>query len=175
MNLGDPWKQFYWKACIPWRQRSIMRSASEWQGLWERRREVFSHWMDNGQWKKNSTFHSQAAWFLELALPESARLLGNVVSNSHKKHPKTNIYWGPTACLKMCHSYRRSLRGGDCQLTHRLDLGNRKLLTPCPVLGMYILPIVLTLGATSRTQLWDMNGWRPSGLYTWLNPIKASI
>ena len=37
-------------------------------------------------------------------------------------------------------------------LTCELDLGNWRLLTPSPVLGMYVLPTVLIAGAISRTQ-----------------------
>lgn len=50
---------------------------------------------------------------------------------------------------------RRSLRGHDCQFTHELDLGHQRLLIPSPVLGMYVLPTVGTVGAGLRTQLWD--------------------
>ena len=46
---------------------------------------------------------------------------------------------------------------------------------PSPVLGMYVLPTVLALGATSSMQPWESNVLlRPSGLCMWLNPIKAS-
>ena len=40
---------------------------------------------------------------------------------------------------------------------------------------MYVLPIVPILDATSGTQPWDRNVLRPSGLYLWLNPVKAFI
>lgn len=33
------------------------------------------------------------------------------------------------------------------QLTRELDLGNRRVLAPSPVLGMYALPTVPTVGA----------------------------
>lgn len=39
------------------------------------------------------------------------------------------------------------MRGHDCQLTCKLDLGNWKLLTPSPILGLYILPTVPKVGA----------------------------
>lgn len=44
--------------------------------------------MDSGQWilwRKVTTFRLEAAWSQEWALPESARLLGKVVSNSNFK------------------------------------------------------------------------------------------
>ena len=40
-----------------------------------------------------------------------------------------------------------SLRGHVCHLIHELDLVNLRLLTPCPVLGMYVLPSGPTVGA----------------------------
>lgn len=43
LNLGNSWNQFSWKVCGPWRQRLFMRSASEWGGIWEVRKMVFSH------------------------------------------------------------------------------------------------------------------------------------
>ena len=44
---------------------------------------------------------------------------------------------------------RKLLRGHNGQLTHKLDPGNRTLLTPNPC-PMYILPTVFTAGATFR-------------------------
>lgn len=38
------------------------------------------------------------------------------------------------------------MRGRDCQLTHKLDLGNQRLLNSSPI-GMYILSTILTVGA----------------------------
>ena len=35
----------------------------------------------------------------------------------------------------------------DCHLTHELDPDIKMFLTPSPVLGMYILPTLLTVGA----------------------------
>ena len=52
-------------------------------------------------------------------------------------------------CSLLCQ--RRSLRGCDHQLTRKLDPGNQRLLIPSPVLGMYVLPTIPTLGAVSRT------------------------
>lgn len=55
-----------------------------------------------------------------------------------------------------------STRGGHredvtaCWLTHKLDLGHQSLLTPFPVLEMYVLPSVLTVGIISRTQPWKI-------------------
>lgn len=45
---------------------------------------------------------------------------------------------------------RRSLRGHDYWLTHKVDPGNQRLLIPSPVLGRYILPTILTIGPVSR-------------------------
>lgn len=45
------------------------------------------------------------------------------------------------------YSWRRQLRGHKCQLTHKLDPGNWRLLTPSPLLGMYLLPTNTTVGA----------------------------
>ena len=39
------------------------------------------------------------------------------------------------------------MRGRHHQLTHELDEGNQRLLTFSPVVGMYVLPTVLTVGA----------------------------
>ena len=46
----------------------------------------------------------------------------------------------------------RSLRRHDHQLTHKLGLGNWRLLTPSLVLRMYVSHIVPLLGITSRTK-----------------------
>ena len=42
---------------------------------------------------------------------------------------------------------RRSSRGHDHSSTLNLDLGNQRLLNPCPVLGMFILPTIPAVGA----------------------------
>ena len=45
-----------------------------------------------------------------------------------------------------------------------------------PVLGMYTLPTVPTVGAVPRTRTWENKVLlRPSGQHTWLNPVKASL
>lgn len=67
----------------------------------------------------------------------------------------------------------RSSRGCDCQLTHKLDPGNRRLLTPSLVLGMYILSTIPILAP--RMHPWESNVLlKPPGLYLWLNSVKAS-
>ena len=42
------------------------------------------------------------------------------------------------------------MRGCDCQLTHKLDLGNQRLLPSSPIVGMYILSTVLMVGAVFK-------------------------
>lgn len=74
--------------------------------------------------------------------------------------------------------WRNSLRGCDHRLAQKLYLGNWRLLTSPspPILGMYILLTIPTLGAISRMQPWETNVLlRPSELCTWLNHLKASI
>lgn len=67
-------------------------------------------------------------------------------------------------------------RPRDCRLTHKLDPGNQRVLTPSPVLGMSILPTVSIVEAVPRTQPWKSKGLsRPSGRYTWPNPVQASV
>ena len=51
---------------------------------------------------------------------------------------KQEVYW------------RRSSRGHDFPLTPELDLDNQRLLSPSPVLGMYILPTITTVGAVCK-------------------------
>lgn len=78
--------------------------------------------------------------------------------------------WAPSPLLCL----RRSLWGCDCQLTLELDMDNRRLLTLSTVLGMYIPITVPIPGALSWMQPWGSNVLlRPSGLYTWLNAVKA--
>lgn len=48
LKPSDSWNQFSWKVYGPWRQRLFMRSASEWGGIWEVRKVVFSHSMGHG-------------------------------------------------------------------------------------------------------------------------------
>lgn len=69
-----------------------------------------------------------------------------------------------------------SSRECDHQLTRGLDLGNRRLLTFSPALGMYILPTVPITGTVSRMELWENKMLlRPCGRNTWLNLIKTSV
>ena len=66
--------------------------------------------------------------------------------------------------------WRKSSRGHDHQLPHKLHPGNRRLLTPSPGLGMYILPTIPTVGAVLNNTGFGSNVLlRPSGWYTWLN------
>ena len=55
------------------------------------------------------------------------------------------------------------MRGYDQQLTLELDLDNQRLLTPTPVLGMYVPPTVPIARAFSRTEPWESEVLRPSG------------
>ena len=49
--------------------------------------------------------------------------------------------------LKVTLRWRRSLRGSDRWLTLQLNIGYWRLLTPCPVLGIYVLPTIPTATA----------------------------
>lgn len=53
---------------------------------------------------------------------------------------------------KLIHSWRRTSRKLDCQLTHKLDLHNRRPF-PHPVLGMYVLATVPIAKAVSGRSL----------------------
>lgn len=65
---------------------------------------------------------------------------------------------------------------GSYQQKRRLGTGNERLLTPSPVLGMYILPTVSALGTTLKMQPWEsIVLLRTCGWYMWLNPTKASV
>ena len=44
-------------------------------------------------------------------------------------------------------------RGRDHWMACELDLGSHRLLSPSPVLGMYLLPAAPTLGAVPRAAL----------------------
>ena len=81
-------------------------------------------------------------------------------------NPPNSLKWSLLSCWKM------SLRGWNCQLTLEQDWGNRRLLTP-PVLEMYIPPILLALGASSRMWLWESRTLlRPSdGIHHW-TPLR---
>lgn len=62
----------------------------------------------------------------------------------------------------------RSWRGHDRQLTHEMDWGKKRFLTPSPILGIYIPPTTFIPGAVSRMQPWERKVLlRPSGL----NPL----
>lgn len=78
------------------------------------------------------------------------------------------------SCLSF--SWRRSLRAHDC-LNPQTGPGHLEdSPSPTLVFEMYVLPIVPILDATSGTQPWERNVLlRPSGLYLWLNPVKAFI
>lgn len=54
-----------------------------------------------------------------------------------------------------------------------LNLGNWRLLSPSPVLGMYVLPTVPWREPFSRC--WESKMWRPPGWYRGLSPVKDSI
>lgn len=83
---------------------------------------------------------------------------------------KENKCW-----IKVLECWRRSLRGHDCSLTCKLDLGNWTFLTTSPVFGMYILPTIPTPGAVSGTQPWESKVLLTlSGLNIWLTPVNAS-
>ena len=52
--------------------------------------------------------------------------------------------------LAYSNHWKKSSRGCDCRLTRELDPGNERSLIPSPVLQMYDLPTIPTLGAVSR-------------------------
>lgn len=65
---------------------------------------------------------------------------------------------------------RKALSGHNPCFTHEPDLGNRRLLIPSSVFGMFDLPTIPVLGATSRMQPLLL---RLCGLNTWLSPLRA--
>lgn len=74
---------------------------------------------------------------------------------------KSSYLAGETMC------WRRSSRECDWQLTFKLDPGNKRLLIPYPVLGMYILRPVPQREPFERTQLWENDVlMRPSREHT---------
>ena len=73
-----------------------------------------------------------------------------------RAHPVPGTCWVLCFCnliiVTTAACWKRSSRGHDCWLTHKLDLGNQRLLTPSPVLEMDVPPTVPIVGAVSRTQ-----------------------
>lgn len=63
---------------------------------------------------------------------------------------KENEWW-----MENLKCWRSLSKGCDPLLTPELDPGNRKFLILFPVLGVCILPTILTLGVVSRTKPWE--------------------
>lgn len=79
------------------------------------------------------------------------------------------------AVAAACFCWRKSLRGHDLWLNHKLDLGNQRLLPPFPCPWNVHFPTLPIWGTVSRMYPWESRVLlRTLGLCMWLQSFKAS-
>ena len=131
--------------------------------IFERERERERAWMGGGAEREGDTES------------EAVSRLWAVITEPDAELEPTNrkiMTWAEVGCLtdwathvpqtvimlmKPHFRWKRSSRGRDCWLTPELHPGCWRLLTLSPVLGMYVLPTVPTMGAAPRMQPWESN------------------
>ena len=119
--------------------------------------------------------HIKKIFVLTLFLTPVKNALG--ISHRQANHTKHRTTSERRSCaFQALACFGPPLGGRDCLLVH-LWAGPRQLEIPHSLLlGIYILPTIFIAGVIAGMQPSESNVvLRPSGWYTWLNPIKASV